>query len=370
MKRVGIDIGGTFTDLVVYDEETKQLTKSKVLTTIKAPEEGFLQACKNQELDWTDVSHFLHATTLVTNLLIQRGGADVGLITTKGFRHVIEVGDGRRAETYSLQWERPKPFAPTHLVFEVDERVNASGEIVKALNGSELVRGCREALDCWCQIGCRIAFALLRERRARKAGCLRYSTAGSAYSCFYIVRGRSADPRVSKDEYDGPQCLRDAPRVRLRGASRHGDRRSARSQLHAFRWRHRPVDCRAQSPVILVESGPAAGVLASVFLGRELGIPNIITADMGGTSFDVCVIRKGVPEIHDTMEVEPTVPLRTDCIDVVSVGSGGGSIVWIDEGEALRVGPQSSATKIGARLLRSRRYGPHRDGRKPDTWSS
>lgn len=347
MKRVGIDIGGTFTDLVVYDEATKQLTKSKVLTTSKAPEEGFLQACKSQDLDWTEISHFLHATTLVTNLLIQRGGADVGLITTKGFRHVIEVGDGRRAETYSLQWERPKPFAPTHLVFEVDERVDASGRITKPLAESKLEHIVAQLLAAEVKS---VAVALLHsyandEHEKRVAAVLRKLAPHIHISLSSVV-----DPRIREFQRTSTTVLNAYAMPRVVDYMRRLD--EAIGGALDLNYMHSgggivPSAIVRSQPIILVESGPAAGVLASVYLGKELGIPNIITADMGGTSFDVCVIRNGVPEIHDTVEVEPTVPLRTDCIDVVSVGSGGGSIVWIDEGRALRVGPQSSASRSG-----------------------
>lgn len=347
MKRVGIDIGGTFTDLVIYDTKTKQLTKSKVLTTSKAPEEGFLQACKGQDLKWTDISHFLHATTLVTNLLIQRSGADVGLITTKGFRHVVEVGDGRRAETYSLQWERPKPFAPTHLVFEVDERISASGEIVRELNRDELAPVVRQLLDAGVSS---VAVSLLHSYANDAHERMVASVIRKLAPQVHISLSSEIDPRIREFQRTSTTVLNAYAMPRVFDYVERLDR--AIGGALDLNYMHSgggiiPSTVARNHPIMLVKSGPAAGVLASVFVGRALGIRNIITADMGGTSFDVCVIRKGMPEIHDTMEVEPTIPLRTDCIDVVSVGSGGGSIVWIDDGGALRVGPQSSATKFG-----------------------
>ena len=347
MKRVGIDIGGTFTDLVVYDDVTRQLTKTKTLTTPTAPEEGFLKACSDHGLDMTKVGHFLHATTLVTNLIIQRGGADVGLVTTKGFRHVLEVGDGRRADTYSLQWERPKPFAPTHLVVEIDERINSKGEIVKPLDRQQVAKALRPLIDQGVKS---IAVSLFHS----------YANAVHEKAVAEVLRELSPDVHVSLSSEIDPR-IREFQRTSTTVLNAYAMPRvfnyverldKALGLDQGLNYMHSgggivPSSIARHHPIMLVESGPAAGVLASIFLGKELGIPNIITADMGGTSFDVCVIQDGVPKIHDTLEVEPTIPLRTDCIDVVSVGSGGGSIVWIDEGGALRVGPQSTASKLG-----------------------
>src|SRR5437870_792413 len=121
MRRVGVDVGGTFTDLVVYDEDTREVFRTKVPTTPLAPEEGLLNACRQAKVDASQVLDFMHATTLVTNLIITRTGARVGLITTKGFRDVLEIGRSYRQELYNLQWDKPKHFVPRHLVREVTE---------------------------------------------------------------------------------------------------------------------------------------------------------------------------------------------------------------------------------------------------------
>ncbi|MBM4437166.1 MAG: hydantoinase/oxoprolinase family protein, partial [Actinobacteria bacterium] len=345
--RIGVDIGGTFTDLVVYDEATAEIRKTKTLTTPAMPEEGLLAACRERGVDAADVTHFLHATTLVTNLLIQRAGDDVGLVTTKGFRHCLEVGDGRRADTYSLQWERPRPFAPTHLVGEVDERVDAHGRVVRSLDRTDVERALRVLLATGVKS---IAVSLLHSyanpvHEHQVAEILRELAPD-----VYVSLSSEVDPRIREYQRTSTTVLNAYAMPRVHGYVDRLDR--ALPVRHGINYMHSgggivPSTVARRFPVMLVESGPAAGVLAGAFLGQRLGIANIMTADMGGTSYDVCVIRGGVPEIKDTVEVEPTIPLRTECIDVMSIGAGGGSIAWIDEGGALKVGPRSAGSHPG-----------------------
>src|SRR5581483_9971745 len=138
MKRVGIDIGGTFTDLVVVDEESGAVARTKTPTIPRAPEEGFLRAVEEQGIDLDEVSHFLHGTTLVTNLIIERAGATVGLITTKGFRDVLEMQRSFKKDQFDLQYDKPKPFVPRYLRLEVDERVDHRGNILKPVDPAEV----------------------------------------------------------------------------------------------------------------------------------------------------------------------------------------------------------------------------------------
>src|SRR5580700_10234597 len=137
MKRVGVDIGGTFTDLVVLDEATGSLERTKTLTTPRAPEDGFLTAVADQHIDLDEVSHFLHGTTLVTNLIIERTGAKVGLITTEGFRDVLEIQRSYRDELYDLQWDKPRPLVPRYLRLTIDERIDPDGSVIKDVDAKQ-----------------------------------------------------------------------------------------------------------------------------------------------------------------------------------------------------------------------------------------
>src|SRR5690349_4851402 len=140
MKRTGIDIGGTFTDVVVYDEATRSLTRRKALSTPDSPEEGCLAAFRDAGLTPAEVSHLIHGTTIVTNLIIERKGAKVGLITTAGFRDVLEIMRATRERPYDLHWKQPAPLVPRHLRVEVAERINAAGEIVLPLDEATVRR--------------------------------------------------------------------------------------------------------------------------------------------------------------------------------------------------------------------------------------
>jgi len=147
MKRVGVDIGGTFTDLVVLDEITGAVERTKTLTTPRSPEDGFLQAVADRQIKLDDVAHFLHGTTLVTNLIIERTGAKVGLITTKGFRDVLEIQRSYRDELYNLQWDKPKALVPRHLRLTIDERVDAHGAVLRAADVAETRAVVQRLLD-------------------------------------------------------------------------------------------------------------------------------------------------------------------------------------------------------------------------------
>jgi len=138
MKRLGIDIGGTFTDLVYLDEETKKIIESKSRTTPAAFEEGVLQAIRKAKVNLDEIAIFIHGTTIAMNALIQRKGAKTGLITTKGFRDVLEIARGDRVEMYNYLWKKPKPLVPRHLRLEVSERTLASGEITKEVDEKEV----------------------------------------------------------------------------------------------------------------------------------------------------------------------------------------------------------------------------------------
>jgi N-methylhydantoinase A len=347
MKRVGIDIGGTFTDLVVFDETTGSVERTKTPTTPRAPEEGFLRAIADQQVDLGQVSHFLHGTTLVTNLIIERSGAKVGLIATKGFRDVLEIQRSYRNELYNLQWEKPKPFIPRYLRLEIDERVDHRGEILKAVDPDE-VRG--------------VVRRLLDEDVEAIAICLfnAYANPANEQAAARVVRelaseihlslSSEVDPRIREYERVSTTALNSYAMPRMHRYMGRLDQ--ALEQQRDIKYMHSgggviPGSTAEQFPIQLLYSGPAAGVLAGRFLSSTLGIGNVCTMDMGGTSLDVCLIRDGEPDTKDTIEVEWGIPARTQSIDIHSIGAGGGSVVWTDAGGALRVGPQSAGSDPG-----------------------
>ena len=347
MLKVGVDIGGTFTDLVSYDETTGHVSKVKVPTTPDNPDQGLFDALELARIRSDDLGYFVHGTTLVTNLVLQRSGAKVGLITTKGFRDLLLIQTGQRVGNYDLQWERQTPLVPRHLIVEVAERVDTKGDVLTPVKLDEVAKGVRYLVANGVQS---IAVCLFNayvngEHEQAIAARIREAAPGLPISLSSEVDPRVREyPRVSTtvlNAYSMPKVDRYLERLdQAVGVKK--DIKMMHSGGGVM-----PSSVARQMPIMLVASGPAAGALAGTYIGKHLGIENIITADMGGTSFDVSLIRNGIPEIKETTDVEFAIPLRTDSIDIASIGAGGGSIAWIDEGGALRVGPQSAGAAPG-----------------------
>ena len=345
MKRVGVDIGGTFTDLVVHDEETGSLVKTKTPTTPQAPEEGLLRACEEAGLDMGEVSLFMHGTTLVTNLILTRTGAKVSLISTRWFRDLLEIGRSYREDVYNLQWDKPKPFVPRHMVYEVTERLDHLGNVLVPIDRAEVTSVVHKLLDKGVEaIAVRLFNFYANPEHERVVGEVIREVAPQMYVCL----ASEVDPRIREYQGMSTAVLSAYSMPRTHGYIERLDNALGVN----VKYMHSGAGIVPSSevkkfPITLVASGPAAGVLAGKFIGQTMGINNLITADVGGTSFDVCIIRDGRPDVKDEVEVEWGIPARTQSIDVKSVGAGGGSIAWIDEGGALAVGPQSAGANPG-----------------------
>ncbi len=345
--RVGIDIGGTFTDIVLFDERSGQLSHAKCLSTPAEPEAGFMRALAAIGAPLEAISSLVHGTTIVTNLILERKGARIALITTKGFRDVLEIMRATRPLPYDLAWRKPRPLVPRDLCFEVDERVGASGEVVHAIDPDDLRRTVEAALACDVEgIAICLLHSYLNDTHERiveaaiEARCPGLPLSVSATVCREIREYERANttavnayamPRVTRyiaaldDQLQRPELVR---YLSSEGGMQPGHEAAAR-------------------PISLCVSGPAGGVLGGQLIGRMTGRDNLITADMGGTSFDVAVIRQGQFEVRTTFEVDWGLPVKVPAIDIKTIGAGGGSIVWVDEGGALRVGPQSAGADPG-----------------------
>lgn len=347
MKRVGVDIGGTFTDLVVFDEVTGVLERAKTLTTPHAPEDGFLKAVADIKINSDEVSHFLHGTTLVTNLIIERSGAKLALITTNGFRDVLEIQRSYRDDLYNLQWDKPKALVPRHLRLTIAERVTADGTVLRSVDPDET----REVVQ-----------RLLDESVEAIAVCLinAYANPANEVAVGRIIQemaprlalslSSEVDPRIREYERVSTTVLNAYSMPRMHRYMSRLDQ--ALKRADGIKYMHSgggviPSATAERFPIQLLYSGPAGGVLAGRFLASTLGEANICTIDMGGTSLDVCLIRDGEPDMRDTIEVEWGIPARTQSIDIHSIGAGGGSIVSLDAGGALRIGPESAGSDPG-----------------------
>ena len=347
MKRTGIDIGGTFTDVVIYDETTHVLARRKALSTPDAPEEGCLAAFRDARLAPDEISHLIHGTTIVTNLIIERKGAKVGVVASAGFRDVLEIMRATRERPYDLQWKQPAPLVPRHLRMEVSERIDAQGRVVVPLDEDSVRRA---------------VATLLQERVDAIAVTLMHSYANTEHedrvaaiiSEMAPALPVSVSSKVCREirEYERSSTTvvnaYAMPRVDAYIAKMDAGLPLARGiKYMSSEGGILPSREARRLPMTLALSGPAGGVLASLFLGEATGLRDLITIDMGGTSLDISVIRNGAMQLTSTLYVQWGIPIRTPAIDVKTIGAGGGSIVWIDEGGAIRVGPHSAGAVPG-----------------------
>ena len=366
--RIGVDIGGTFTDGTLVDSSTGQVTTSKVLTTPADPAEGFISAVNkllgvNNDVDPSEIEHVVHATTVATNAIIEGKTAKTAFVTTQGFRDMLEIARQIRPSLYDLQFEKPAPLVPRQLCFEIPERLDAKGNVVTPLDEKALAK----IVDQIAETGVdAIAICLLHSYRnsdhERKVG--------------EAIKARIPDVKLSLSSEIVPEFreyLRASTTVinsavtpivstylasiieKLHSAKVNSELLVMQSNGGVY-----PAQSASESPVFMVESGPAAGAVAAASLGSALGYPNVISFDMGGTTAKASLIRNGQPNITKDYSVGGAAqsgdgafggasgyPIRTPVVDLVEIGAGGGSVAWVDSGGALRVGPQSAGADPG-----------------------
>ena len=354
MWRVGVDSGGTFTDVCLVDATTGDVRVWKVPSTPDDPSraiahgvvEGLREAA---EATPAAVEYFGHGTTVATNALIQHRGADTGLITTEGFRDLLEIGRQRRPHLYDLQADKPPVLVPRSRRHEVRERVRHDGRVETPLDLAQVreaaralrVAGARSIAVCflYCYVDPR------HEQAARRI--LEEECPGVFVTCSHEVTPEFREyerlSTVVVNAYLGPVLAgyleRLGPRLREVGITAPPHITQSNGGVMSFET------ARAQ-PVRSVLSGPATGVVGGLEVGRTAGVRDLITFDMGGTSTDVSLIADGRPKLAGEMEVHGY-PLKTPALDIHTVGAGGGSIGFIDSGGLLKVGPRSAGAAPG-----------------------
>jgi N-methylhydantoinase A len=348
--RVGIDVGGTFTDLVLFDSETGELRVTKSLTTPENPTAGVTTVIDKTEVPGEAVEELIHGTTVATNALIERKHARPGLITTKGFRDIVFIQRMNRKHHYDLQWDKPQPYVERRHCLEVPERTSYRGEILTTLD-EDAAR--------------RVVLALKRASIRDIAVCFLFSYVNPANELRMreIVKEVYPEATVSLSHEVYPRW-REYERMSTTLANAFlkslvGDyldnlaagltREGVREHVLIMKSNGGVEDYRAAAakPVDLLLSGPVGGVLSALFFGRLTGRDNLISMDMGGTSFDVSLIAGGRANQTTEFEIEWGIPVHTPMVDVKTIGAGGGSIAWIDKGGLLRVGPHSAGATPG-----------------------
>ncbi|MBW8012395.1 MAG: hydantoinase/oxoprolinase family protein [Chloroflexi bacterium] len=353
--RLGIDVGGTFTDLVLIDDKTGNIHFTKTLTTPKDLAQGVMNGIEkilkisNSSSD--DLEYIAHGTTIGTNALIERKGAKVGLITTAGFRDILEIARIERPDAglYDIFVDLPEPLVPRYLRLEAEERIGADGEIVKPLDDNSVINTVekfkKEGVEA-------IAVCLLfsfrnstHENRVREICQEVFPQADVTISSEIAPEFREFERTSTTviNAYLLPVTRQYIKSLQDRLGEKFGemDLRIMQASGGAM-----TAEVAKSHAVHMVNSGPAGGALATGLFGRLAGEDSIISMDMGGTSFDVGLIVNGQPRIKSEGEFEGY-PVKIPMIDVEGFGAGGGSIAWVDAGGALNVGPQSAGADPG-----------------------
>jgi N-methylhydantoinase A len=360
--RLGCDIGGTFTDFVLLDDQTGEIMTGKCLTTPRDPsdavEEG-IRALEQTKPDFVGkLDEIIHGTTLVINSIIERKGARTGLITTKGFRDILEIGREIRYAPYDIFAEFPEPLIPRRYRLEVDERIRSDGTVLKPLDPEDARKVIRKLLDMGVES---IAVCLLNsfenpshERVIEEL--IEKEAPGISTSISYRVL-----PQIK--EYERTSTTVTNAYVKpLTG--RYLSKLSGRLQSIGFSGKLfimlssggvTSVDTAAQFPVRIIESGPTAAVIAGQYYGKHFNIPEMFCFDMGGTTAKSCLIQKGVAGVVPTFEVGRVqrfmkgsgLTIQVPVVDLMEIGAGGGSIAKVSKLGTLQVGPESSGADPG-----------------------
>ncbi len=364
--RLGVDIGGTFTDAILLNEATGEVRTGKVPSTPSDPSVGFLNVVDRMLDDAAvrpeTIRYVVHGTTVATNAIIEGNLAKTAFITTDGFRDLLEIQTGIRPVLYDLQFEKIKPLVPRYLSFGVPERLDFKGDVLVPLDEEAVVRVAERLANEGVES---IAVCLLHsyinpEHEQRIGDILKDVLPSALYSLSSDVAPEFREYfRASTTVINAairPVVSRYLENIqsRVRGSGVSGELLVMQSSGGVLTF-----ESAIDRPVFMVESGPAAGVIAASNLGNTLGHENVISFDMGGTTAKAGLIENGTPRVTKEYEVGGSAattehgsrgsgyPIRTPVIDLVEIGAGGGSIAWIDSGGILRVGPRSAGADPG-----------------------
>jgi N-methylhydantoinase A len=347
--RIGIDIGGTFTDLVGLDEETGIVVNTKALSTPANLLEGVLRCVDQTGVRLEDGRLVVHGTTVGINALLERKGARTGLITTEGFRDVLEIGRGNFLRMYDALYQRPPRLVPRGHCLEVPERLSARGEAVVPLDEQAVRAAARRlAADGVESVAVVFLFSYRNPDHERRAAAIvSEELPGVAVSASHRItqewREYERTSTTVVNAYVQPTIERYLGTFSgaLAGRGFRGQLLITQSNGGAF-----SLEAARAKPVHTIESGPAAGAIGCASLARMLGADRLISFDMGGTTAKCAVVERGLVQTMDEYTVDGH-PLRIPVIDITEVSAGGGTIAWIDAGGALCLGPQSAGADPG-----------------------
>ena len=360
--RLGCDIGGTFTDFVLVDDETGEFFTNKCLTTpfdpSEAVEQGARQLLNTRSGSMADIDEFIHGTTLVINAIIERKGAKTGLITTKGFKDVLELGREIRYDAYDIFSEYPEPLVPGFLIKEVNERVTSDGRVIRKLEKEEARKVLREIKDTGIES---LAICLINSYENPVHEKQIKELVENEYPELFLSTSFEVLPQIR--EYERTSTTVTNAYVKPITAE-YLKKLGTRLESLGFNGKFfimlssgsiTSVQTASEFPVRIIESGPTAAVIASGYYGKMLNIRDMFCFDMGGTTAKSCLIQKGEPGLVSTFEVGRVqrfkkgsgLPIQVPVLDLMEIGAGGGSIAKISKMGLLRVGPESAGADPG-----------------------
>ncbi|MBT3990051.1 MAG: hydantoinase/oxoprolinase family protein [Rhodospirillaceae bacterium] len=346
---VGVDVGGTFTDVFFLNETDGSCDVAKVPSTREDQSVGIREGIAQQRDDLSEVSLIIHGTTVGTNALLERKGAKTGIITTKGFKDVIEMRRRDRPETWGL-WGMFEPVVPRDLRVEVDERVLADGTLHTEVNLDDVKQAAQTLLERGAQSVC-IFFMNSYANASNEQAAI--EVVKDIWPNEHITSSSEILPEIREFERCSTATLNAylQPPIgdyleRLEGGLRDGGF-GGEVLIVQSNGGVMSVDTARSFPVRTALSGPAAGVIAGAHIGDSAGFPNLITCDMGGTSFDVSLVADGESALAAQTAVDFGMVVRTPMIEITTIGAGGGSIAWVDRGGLLQIGPESAGSDPG-----------------------
>jgi N-methylhydantoinase A len=346
---IGVDVGGTFTDLFFVDQQTGEAFTGKLPSTLENQSIGLIEGILRALPDFSGIDTIVHGTTVGTNALLERKGSQTGLITTEGFEDVLEMRRRDRPETWGLRGDY-RPVIQRNLRLGVAERTLASGQIERPLDEQAVLDRAKAFLEAGCEALC-IAFinSYANSENEQRAG----EIARSVWPNDHVTVSSDILPEIREFERVSTAVLNAYLQPKM---ARYLNQLGSQMRQNAFEGDILIVQSNggvmtlgsaADQPVRTALSGPAAGVIAARFIGQSAGFDNLITCDMGGTSFDVSVVAEGRSALAAQSSIDFGMVVRTPMIEINTIGAGGGSIAWIDGAGLLQIGPQSAGSNPG-----------------------
>lgn len=363
--RCAVDIGGTFTDILLYSDEEKKFWRAKVSSDSERPDrpfiEGILKALKRAGAEISGIESLRHGTTIVTNALLEGHGARTGLLVTRGFRDVLEIGRQQRPDLYNLSRDRPRPLVRRDQVKEVKERVSARGEVLLSPDDRDIRAKLEEFRNSGIEsLAVGFLFSFLRpDHEIRVKAAARDILDCPVYLSHRISPEFREYERISTTVIaaaSAPRVIRYLRAIRENLRAK-GWEKSDLNLMHSGGGTLTPEEAE-EHPHALVESGPAAGLIGAAAVARTMGLDRVLAFDMGGTTAKAGLIQKGAVGFTREYEVGGDIhggcrprgygyPIRSPMVDVVECGAGAGSIAWVDRGGHLKVGPRSAGADPG-----------------------